>query len=151
MAKKSKRLSFIRICAYSKCGKEFAPRAGNQQYCSVRCQLCNQAVEKKLQIALREAERKEEKLRRICENPKCFKEFIASRGNQRYCCEACSKHVQYLAKKQRDFEARNNPSAKYKPRGTKPRISLAEANALARAEGLSYGRYYNKYGYDGWF
>ena len=87
-------------------------------------------------------------VKRICENPKCFKEFVALYANQRFCCAACAKAVKIA----RDHEAvKSTYVKKIHSRGAAPSMTLAQANELARAEGLTYGRYFNRHGYGDWF
>ena len=59
----------------------------------------------------------------------CNKEFISQKHGTKYCCDECRK----AAQKQRDRE--RNEKKDLKP------PTVAEINAKARAEGMSYGKY----------
>lgn len=116
-----------------------------------------------------------------CANPDCVKEFVKLHPKQIYCCKACSNHMWYLKQREDLFPVRktcafcgsvfySTTGAKYcskdcrlmangrkkngkkvRGRGDKPSMSLAEVNKLARAAGLSYGKYLARNGYDGYF
>lgn len=112
-----------------------------------------------------------------CQNPDCGGKFIQTSNNQRYCSKSCAQHAKYINRKLEDMKnktckwcgthfitatgakycckecaqmANKRRTARMKPR-SKPKISLAEANEMARAEGLTYGQYFNRHGYGGYF
>ena len=73
----------------------------------------------------------------------CGKDFEAS-GKRAFCSDECRK----IAQKKRTAEA-DAGYKKYKApkrKITKPKLSIAQINELARAEGLNYGQYVGKYG-----
>ena len=123
------------ICKNPACGKTFVTREVRQIYC---CDACRKYVNRK-----ECAKRRAEDLKRIVKHCAwCGKEFINNTG-AKYCCDDCRK----IANGRKNPD---NPQSR-QGRGSKPKLSLAEANALARSEGLTYGQYYNKHGYDGYF
>lgn len=77
----------------------------------------------------------------------CGKELTVVRKAGRkkdFCDRNCANR--YHNAIHRSFYKNNRP-VKTPPRGKKPKLSLAEVNALARAEGMSYGEYLMRHGY----
>jgi hypothetical protein len=66
----------------------------------------------------------------VCEN--CGKEFTTMRRKS-YCSNECR------------FEANGQKRKKANQMKFKPKYTLAQVNALARAEGLTYGQYMARY------
>lgn len=102
------------------CGNVFAPTHNRQTYCSADC------AKEMYKARIYKTERV-----LVCEC--CEKEFTAMR-KRTYCSNECR------------YEA-NGRKRKQKPKSkkTKPKYTLAQVNALARSEGLSYGQYMAKY------
>lgn len=162
-------------CANPDCGKEFIKSRHDQKYC---CKACRKHA---VYLRSKEGKERDEKVLILCGNPDCGKIFEAKTRKSKYCCKSCSIHARYLINRSVYKEQRFCPvcgtelspdagsSAKYcgkecrlialgrlkkrrvKGRGAKPKLSLAEANELARSEGLTYGQYYNRHGYGDWF
>ena len=84
----------------------------------------------------------------VCEGPDCTRVFTQKRSNQFYCCEKCQKRAKSRRSAEQCKSTRQEIISTF---GTTPRESLAAVNAKARAEGLTYGQYMHKHGYDGWF
>ena len=103
------------------CGKEFDTDKNSQTYCSVKCRKLERRKNARVEHA--------QTLPGICAF--CGAKFTGDR-KKKYCCDDC--------------RIRHNKRLKPKPRN-KPAQSIADINALARAEGLSYGQYVAKYGY----
>lgn len=82
----------------------------------------------------------------------CGKEYDSGRKNTKYCCDECRKAAAVKGKKEREkkYRKRRVEEAKKKlNRNRKPNaegLSLSEVNALAREEGLTYGKYLAKHG-----
>jgi hypothetical protein len=87
---------------------------------------------------------------KICANEECGAEFVAIRSDKLYCCPNCRLSVgrKREAERQREERRKDKESLeKIKPRKRKkPKESIAEIDAKARKEGLSYGKYMEKYG-----
>jgi Fe-S-cluster-containing dehydrogenase component len=100
------------------CGKEFGTNKSAQMYCTKQCQIkANYKPPKK-------------QLQYICEF--CGGKFRSDR-KKKYCSDIC-----------RERACRH---LKTKSQRNKPTLSLEDINALARAEGLTYGQYFARYGY----
>lgn len=67
----------------------------------------------------------------------CGKEFVAIRGNQRYCSAKCREKARAANIKKYQVPTKTSK---------KPALSIAQINELARAEGLNYGAYCAKHG-----
>ena len=134
------------VCKNPACGKLFRPKANSQKFCTARCR---ERYKKKL---LRDKKKEKKKAKRhpvqICANPECSKEFIPKRLGMLYCSVRCQVRVHNQRTKEKTLI---KYIRKYRPRGAKPSMSLSEVNELARAEGLSYGQYFNKHGYGDYF
>lgn len=108
------------------CGKEYIPNNTCQKHCSDECRKNHYLEGKRLRNKNREF---------TCE---WCGAIFTSDSKRKYCCAKCGK-------------AANNykGKSKNKPRKTerkKPKLTLAQINELARAEGLNYGQYVAKYG-----
>ena len=87
---------------------------------------------------------------KICANEECGAEFVAVRSDKLYCCPECRLLVgrKRVAERQRE-ERRQDKEVREKMKlrkRKKPKKSIAEMDAEARKEGLSYGLYIAKYG-----
>lgn len=102
------------------CGNVFSPTHNRQTYCSADCA-------KEMSKARKHKPERE----LICDG--CGKQFTANR-KRAYCCNECRMEANGRYRKQQKKE---------KP---KPKYTLAEINARARAERLTYGQYMAKYG-----
>ena len=100
---------------------------------------------------------------------RCGKKFETDRNAKKFCSKQCRIVYTYYGKKQTEWECASCGKMFYSERKrkyckpdcsrqnyikpkpdrtqTKPKHTLAELNALARSEGLSYGQYLSKYGY----
>ena len=106
----------IMICI--KCGKEFV-RTGHAQK---QCEACRKATMPKAKV-------------KKCDM--CGKEFVR-RSNSQKRCKECQDKVTYKYNGQKDTND--------KPNGRKnKKLTLSEIGRLAKAEGLTYGQYVNKY------
>lgn len=78
----------------------------------------------------------------------CQKCFVAKRSDSVYCSPGCRKEGTRLYDKERKAEerARNKEIQKAENKPKKKSLSIAEIDAMARAEGLSYGKYVAKMG-----
>lgn len=103
------------------CGKAFETIRYQQKYCSAEC-------------AKEMYKARAYKTEKVCVCGFCEKEFKTMRVKT-YCSNEC----RYAANGQK--KEVNKDKGK-----TKPKVSLAELNARARAEVLSYGQYMAKYG-----
>lgn len=86
-------------------------------------------------------------INRICDM--CGKDFVAVKGNQRYCSEECKRkavNARLYAKRKEEFAEFKEYKKPMPKKRTKPKMSIAKVNELARAEGLNYGQYVAKYG-----
>lgn len=115
------------------CGKEFAQKfRSSEKFCSTFCR--------------KFYHRQEKPAYKVCEI--CGKGFEGKA--QRYCSPECRYQAQL--ERQRAYKVNfKKPQAEVKEehkkkRGRKKKLSLAEINELARAEGLNYGQYVAKYG-----
>jgi len=77
----------------------------------------------------------------------CGKKFETTRKNKIYCCLTCNKHA-YVAQKYPKGELakiwRATQQKLRNPR-RRSRLTIPEIVVLAQAEGLSYGKYVDKY------
>lgn len=129
------------IC--QRCGKEFVRTGNAQRYCE-DCKTAKPPKEK-------------------MQCPVCGSIFERNRPNQYYCSVKCRKqnskkafyHCEYCGKvyeqaytsKYCSEECKNKARAHTKKRGRpKKKLTLAEIDRLAKAEGLTYGQYVSKYG-----
>ena len=108
---------------------------------------------------------------------RCGKKFQTDRNAKMYCSDKCRQEYRYYGEKQTEWECascgkmfyserkrkycklecqRDNYRGNYRGnyhrptperKVSKPKKSLAEINAAAKAEGLSYGQYMVKHGY----
>lgn len=101
------------------CDKPFEPTGNAQKFCSKNCarKAFNARMYNKEKVI-------------VCEN--CGKEFTTFR-RKTYCSDECRLMSYGRVKKQRKKEP------------PKPKLTLAQVNAMARAEGLSYGQYMTKF------
>lgn len=77
----------------------------------------------------------------------CQKHFIANRSNMIYCSSKCRETGKRLQIKEWISEDRAKDKAPQKDKKPKEKpLSIAEINARALAEGLSYGKYVAKMG-----
>lgn len=103
------------------CGKVFVRTHNAQKHCSAECRI-KYYSQKKVKDHYRPP--------KMYECAWCGKFFDSDR-KKKYCCDEC----------------RIKAYQKRPTRRKKPKLSLAEVNALAREEGLTYGQYFAKYGY----
>ena len=114
------------------CGKNFKIKfRSNEKYCSVECG--------------QQYYRNTHKEPRYCVI--CGKELT---GRQRsYCSEECLKRSKVLFAMEAHKEEYKKPEAEVKPKKKRGKLKkgqrLQDINALARAEGLTYGQYCAKY------
>ncbi len=108
-----------KICPF--CQVEFFTEKNAQVYCCDRCR--RGAFAKK---------KREGNKSRVFTCAYCGNTFTSDK-KQKYCCEKCR------------LIAYGRITAKPKAR-KKPKLSLAQINELARAEGMNYGQYVAKYG-----
>lgn len=73
----------------------------------------------------------------------CGKMFEAN-GTRVYCSQTCSKKGK--ANSNRVYKKENFTIGKARKTYTKPKLSIAQVCKLAKAEGISYGKYVGKYG-----
>lgn len=102
------------------CGKAFETIHNGQKYCSAEC------GKEMYKVRMYKTER-------VLVCGWCEKEFVSMR-KKTYCSNECRYEANGRKRKQ---------TAKSKK--TKPKFTLAQVNAMARAEGLSYGQYMAKY------
>ena len=102
------------------CGKKFERQYNAQKHCSAKCRTKYYA-----QKSVKDSYRPP----KMYECAWCGKHFDTDR-KRKYCCDECRVKAN-----------RNKPT-----RRKKPKLTLAEVNALARKEGLNYGQYVAKYG-----
>ena len=80
----------------------------------------------------------------------CKDPFMPKRADQECCCRDCSKSFsRRKMNTERKSLANSDKEQLAKPqrkRPGKPKLSLAEIEALAREEGMHYGPYVGKYG-----
>lgn len=77
----------------------------------------------------------------------CQKHFIANRSNMVYCSPKCREAGKRLQTREWLAEDRAKDKAPKKDKKPKEKpLSIAEINARALAEGLSYGKYVAKMG-----
>ena len=115
------------------CKKEFVPFQSAQKYCCVECREAYYAN-------LRKKANATEKYECAC----CGTIFESDR-RKKYCsvkCQRRGKGSNRRTSKKSNFFARISVPKKKK----NGKLSLAEINARARAEGLNYGQYVAKYG-----
>jgi hypothetical protein len=83
------------------------------------------------------------------------KQFCVSCGKElsgrqtKYCSEECQKKTlasRLYAQRKEEFEEFKEYKKPMPKKRTKPKMSIAKVNELARAEGLNYGQYVAKYG-----
>ena len=110
-----------KIC--KQCGKEFTSDQNAQIYCSAACREEHREAIKQM-VAENHTTR-----HFVCRW--CGKEFEAT-TYRKFCCEACKKEFH----------------SKRKPNNKKNMKNIVKINELARKEGLSYGQYVAKYGYE---
>lgn len=101
------------------CDKKFEPKGNAQKFCSKSCakKAFNARMYNKEKVV-------------VCEE--CGKEFTTFR-RKIYCSAECRLMSYGRIKKVK------------KTVQTKPQMTLAQVNAMARAEGLSYGQYMTKF------
>ena len=100
---------------------------------------------------------------------RCGNQFQTNRNAKKFCSQQCRIAYTYYGKKQTEWECASCGKMFYSERKrkyckpdcyrenyhrptsdrkvSKPKRSLAEINAAAKAEGLSYGQYMVKHGY----
>ena len=118
----------MNIC--KQCGKEFEPRTRkSEKFCSEKCKnkWHNNTYHKRQRI---------HKQCLVCGEKLTGK-------NKKYCSNACRIKAQTKAHKE---EYKKPEGETMKPEKEKPKYTLAQIEALARAEGLKYGEYVAKYG-----
>jgi ribosomal protein L20 len=78
----------------------------------------------------------------------CGSEYQTERKNTRYCSDECRKASEKKAKKEteRRYQERKLEKARKRLKLDADRLSISDVNALARAEGLTYGKYLAKHG-----
>ena len=118
-------------CLYPSCKKKFVPSGPNQKYC---CRVCANKHLADVKQANGYSYRK-------C--AWCGTNFKSYDG-EKCCSETCKKEFE-------EFREWKKKTKTHKHRGYTPKQSLAEINELARKEGLTYGQYFNKHVYGGWF
>lgn len=79
----------------------------------------------------------------------CGKRFLSNRSHGKYCCEEC--RAAGKRKKGREafhkyYERQKAAGQSEKEKNRMRSLNLAEINALARKEGLSYGQYMARHG-----
>lgn len=99
------------------CGKEFTTCNNNHVYCTPEC---------------REAYYKQPLGRRTFECAFCGNSFEAD-ARRKYCSAECRRNAEVSTKK--------------RSKRKKPKLTLSQAAKLSREEGLTYGKYFEKYGY----
>ena len=102
------------------CEKEFTTKHNAQKFCNANCN-------RKAQNA------KQYNAIKVCVCACCEKEFTTLR-RRTYCSDECRLFADGRGKKER------------KKQKAAPKLTLAEVNARARAEGLTYAQYVAKYG-----
>lgn len=87
---------------------------------------------------------------KICANAECGAKFETTRNDKLYCCDECRIYVcrnrisaREKEERRQDREVRERMKVRKKRR---PKMSVAEIEAKAQKEGLSYGLYVAKYG-----
>lgn len=134
-ASKSSKRGLVRlICANPQCKNRFTPTSGRQLYCSPQCRR-KYLYRKDAVIKFKEPVDDT----RTC--AWCGREYHRSTGGAKYCSAEC----RLAANGRKTYDS----PLSMRGRG-RSKLSLAEANALARTEGLTYGQYFNRYGYDEW-
>lgn len=136
-----------KICKY--CKKEFVTHSNSQIFCKAECRNLFYSKE---QFAIKK-----------CLG--CGKEYKPNACNQQYCsiecrnrkkprfCLFCGSKLNGVQKKYCNSKCRNEYLKANKNTVTRKAIrrkktSLADINKKARSEGLSYGQYMAKYGYE---
>ena len=114
------------VCPY--CGGTFTRFKTAQKYCSAGCRI--KARNEKAAAELRQT-------KRYCQV--CGNELPGAR--KRYCSNECAKVSNSRLSYSRYQELKHQKIKK-------DHLSIAEVNELARAEGLSYGQYFNRHGYN---
>lgn len=109
------------------CKKEFVPFQSAQKYCCVECR-----------VAYYANLRKKENNRYECSY--CGTIFESDR-RKKYCSVKCQRKGKGSNKRTRKGSNKCTPKQE-----KKSKLSLAQINELARAEGLNYGPYVAKYG-----
>jgi len=71
--------------------------------------------------------------------PTCKMTFTKGHHNQHYCCDECARAMARAHARERDKAKAEKAKAKKKKK--KEMSELARINQLARAAGMSYGRY----------
>jgi ribosomal protein L20 len=74
----------------------------------------------------------------------CGSEYQTERKNTRYCCDECEKKAK--KETERRYQERKLEKARKRLKLDADRLSISDVNALARAEGLTYGKYLAKHG-----
>ena len=72
--------------------------------------------------------------------PECNTQFTSNSSGRKYCSDACWQKVKQ--RKEAEYRRRKKEEENRKPTG----MSLAEIDAAAREEGLSYGKYVREHG-----
>lgn len=112
----------IKICAC--CGTEFEPRNNAVKFCSSKCRIQKHKELHKLSV-------------------------LRSFNISKYTCKQCGK--EFKSKVKKDFccaGCENIYAANRKERNRKNASEIVKLNDLARKEGLTYGQYMAKYGYN---
>ncbi len=78
--------------------------------------------------------------------PVCGKVFTGTNNAQKYCSAKCREKAQRISQSSRWETCGRTTDSRCKKK-RKPAKTLAEINELAKAEGLTYGKYFAKYGY----
>ena len=107
------------ICKH--CEKEFVSEKNVRKYCSSECRI---KANKKKAMGVREF---------TC--LWCGLKFMSDRA-RKYCCDKCRDNAN-----DERCQARRRAKNKFKPK-----LSIDEITALAKEEGLSYGKYCAKHG-----
>lgn len=141
----------MKICKH--CGKEFASNKNAQKFCNPICRA----------TYFKDKKRKTDMSEREC--MQCGKKFIPKVYNQQFCslecknfkrdryCIYCGKKLTANKSKYCSVKCKNEYNKQggciviHKGRKQKKTNALADLNAKARAEGLTYGQYMAKYGY----
>lgn len=112
-------------CKY--CGKALKIGFREKLFCDDKCKTKYKYLQSKLKVK------------------KCIQCGKVLEGRQKkFCSDDCVGQYKQERALER-YEANKKPKAEAKPKKKKPKMSIAQINELARAEGLNYGQYCAKY------
>lgn len=159
----------VEVKKCKRCGKEFVPLHGLQQYCCKecryppkdgtirKCKWCGKefvavgnqqycCTECRYQGAKKYYKKEStKKVGKIKKCEMCGKEFVARTANQKYCCTECAYKAKLQNIKSWCKKSAEQKNAK-KENIKQPKVPLSEVMRMAAEEHLSYGEIVIKYG-----